>query len=116
MVNELKRVAAAFVGSYELRTPNYWVTVDESGPYVRSVVSDSGYDVFLFNTPKITIGLFIDAACRHRDLRDAFVQYISQFIGPPPEWDGTNAYIVWGGPLTWLALKAVLTTGGNDAP
>ena len=117
MVNEAREALRAFVEGRDFDNNHFSVSVKEHG--FRVLLTNnriSPRDVVLMWSHIKGLLVYAKHYCAHQELRALLVGEITDYIGPEPEESTISMATEWGGPLTWLALKAALTTGENDAP
>lgn len=117
MVNEAREALRAFVDGRDFKNSRFSVSVEEHGFRVLRTNDHLNItDVVLMWSPVKGLLVYAKQYCANQELRALLVGEITDYIGPEPEGSTRSVAAEWGGPLTWLALKAALTTGGNDAP
>lgn len=112
MVNEAREAIVAFVEGREYSNQHFIVQVP--APTHMLLRIDDGRthpDIVLFYDDKNGLGLYRSNMCAHQDLRQELIDALHPYIGSPPDELDDEVFATWGGPLTWLALKAALTTG-----
>lgn len=118
MVNEAREALIAFVGGRDLINTDYKIEIVNEKFYLWRTCSevDTTTDVVMFYDQETGLQLYREDLCMHRAKRCCAIDVLREYIGDPPDDIENESFRQWAGPLTWLALKAALTTGGNDEP
>lgn len=117
MVNEAREALRAFVDGRDFSNDHYRIEVVGTDYCLwRTRGTNPSTDIVIFYERGMGLNLYRASSCAHHAERRCAIDALRKYIDDPPDEDVDEAYKQWGGPLTWLALKAALTTGGNDAP
>lgn len=112
MVNEARRALKAFVERQDFESESFQVCVVERDGVLLRTKRRGVNDMIACYWDDRELCIYKASACFHHKERLAVLHVLATYIGPLPEEGGSReAYIECGGTLTWLALKAALTTG-----